>query len=43
MDEVREHKRDLVVAFYYYRKAYDKVYHDRMVIVYDWMGVLSRL
>ena len=39
MDEVREHKRDLAVAFYDYRKAYDKVHHDWMVMVYDWMGV----
>ena len=33
MDEVREHKRDLAVAFYDYRKAYDKVHHDWMVMV----------
>ena len=39
MDEVREHKRDLAVAFYDYRKAYDKVHHDWMMIVYDWMGI----
>ena len=39
MDEVREHKRDLAVAFCDYRKAYGKVHHDWMVMVYDWMGV----
>ena len=28
MDEVREHKTDLAVAFYDYKNAYDKVHHD---------------
>ena len=28
MDEVREHKSDLAVAFYDYEKAYNKVCHD---------------
>ena len=41
--EVRERKRDLAVAFYDYRKAYDKVRHDWMVMVYDWMGVPNPL
>ena len=35
MEKVREHKRDLAVAFYDYRKAYDKVYHGWMMMVYD--------
>ena len=28
MEEVKSHHRNLAVAFYDYRKAYDKVHHD---------------
>ena len=38
MDEVRNHKRNLAVAYYDYQKAYDKVHHDWMTKVYRWMG-----
>ena len=31
VDEVREHKRNLAVAFYDYTKAYDRVHHDWML------------
>ena len=39
MDEAREYKRDLTVAFNDYRKAYDKIHHDWMMMVYEWMGI----
>jgi len=38
LEEVREHKRNLAVAYYDYQKAYDKVHHDWMLKVYNWMG-----
>lgn len=38
-DEVREHRRNLAVAFYDYTKAYDKVHHDWMLRVYRWMRI----
>ena len=38
-DEVREHKRNLAVAFYDYTKAYDRVHHDWMLRVYRWIGI----
>ena len=41
-DEVREHKRNIAVAFYDYQKAYDKVRHDCIVMVYEWMGYPRR-
>ena len=43
VDEVREHKRNLAVAFYDYRKAYDRVHHDWMLMVYKWMGVPEKV
>ena len=43
MDEVRGKKRNLAVAFYDYRKAYDKVRHDWMLRVYQWMGVPEKV
>jgi hypothetical protein len=50
MDEVREKKRNLAVAFSDYRKAYDMIRHDWILRVYRWMrvpekvlNVLSRL
>ena len=43
MGEVREKKRNLVVSFYDYQKAYDMVRHDRMIRVFTWMGYASKL
>ena len=43
MDEVRNQKRHLVVAFYDYQKAYDMVRHDWMIRVYKWMGVPEKV
>ena len=39
MEEVKQHHRNLAVAFYDYKKAYDKVHHDWMIRVYDWIGI----
>ena len=39
MEEVKQHHRNLAVAFYDYKKAYDKVHHDWMIHVYDWIGI----
>ena len=43
MDEVRNNKRNLAVAYYDYQKAYDKVHHDWMTTVYRWMGFPDRV
>ena len=46
MEEVKQHHRNLAVAFYDYKKAYDKVHHDWMIRVYEWIGIprsVSRL
>ena len=39
MEEVKQHHRNLAVAFYNYKKAYDKVHNDWMIRVYDWIGI----
>ena len=39
MDEVKQHHRNLAVAFYDYKKAYDNVHHDWMLRVYQWIGI----
>ena len=39
LEEVKEHRRNLVVSYYDYKKAYDRVYHDWMLMVFRWMGV----
>ena len=39
MEEVKTYHRNLAVAFYDYQKAYDKVHHDWMVRVYEWIGI----
>ena len=39
MEEVKQHHRNLAVAFYDYKKAYDKVHHDWMIRVYDWIRI----
>ena len=39
MEEVGQYHRNLVVAFYDYKKAYGKVHHNWMIQVYDWTGI----
>ena len=39
MKEVEQHHCNLAAAFYDYKKAYDKVHHDWMIRVYDWIGI----
>ena len=39
MEDVKQHHRNLAVAFYDYKKAYDKVHHDWMIRVYEWIGI----
>ena len=39
MDEVRKQQRNLSVAYYDYRKAYDNVHHDWMLCVYNWIRI----
>ena len=39
LEEVKEHRRNLAVSYYDYKKAYDRVYHDWMLMVFEWMGV----
>ena len=39
MEEVKQHHRNLLVGFYDYKKAYDKVHHDWMIRVYEWIGI----
>ena len=39
MDEVKQYHRNLAVTFYDYKKAYDKVYHNWMLRVYQWIGI----
>ena len=39
MEEVKQYHRNLAVAFYDYKKAYDKVHHDWMLRVYQWIGI----
>ena len=39
MDEVKQYHRNLAVAFYDYKTAYDKVHHDWMLRVYRWIGI----
>ena len=38
MEKVKTYHRNLAVAFYDYKKAYDKVHHDWMLRVYKWIG-----
>ena len=38
-EEVKQYHRNLAVAFYDYKKAYDKVHHDWMTRVYEWIGI----
>ena len=39
MEEVKTYHRNLAVALYDYQKAYDKVHHDWMIRVYEWIGI----
>ena len=39
MEEVKQYHRNLAVAFYDYKKAYNKVRHDWMLRVYQWIGI----
>ena len=39
MKEVKTYYQNLAVAFYDYKKAYDKVHHDWMLRVYKWIGM----
>ena len=39
MEEVKQYHRNLVVAIYDYKEAYDKVHHDWMLRVYEWIGI----
>ena len=39
MEEVKTYHRNLAVAYYDYKKAYDKVHHDWMIRVYEWIGI----
>ena len=43
MDEVRNQKRNLAVAFYDYQKEYNMVRHDWMTRVYQRMGVPEKV
>lgn len=37
MEEAKTQHKNLAVAFYDYKKGYDKVHHDWMLRVYSWM------
>ena len=39
MEEVSSYHQFLVVAFYDYKTAYDKVHHNWMLITYKWIGI----
>ena len=43
MEEVKQYHRNLAVPFYDYKKAYDKVHHDWMIRVYEWIGIPKQL
>ena len=43
MDEARGKRRNLAIAFYDYRKAYDMVSNDWMLRVYRWVGVPEKV
>ena len=40
MEEVKEYHRNLAVAFYDHKKAYDKVNHDWILRVHHWIGII---
>ena len=39
MEEVKTYHQHLAVAFYDYKKAYDKVHHDWMLRVNEWIRI----
>ena len=39
MEKMKTYHRNLAVAFYDYKKAYDKVHHDWMLRVYKWIEI----
>ena len=39
MEEVKQYHRNLAVAFYDYKKAYDKAHHDWMLRDYHWICI----
>ena len=39
MEEVQTYRQNLAVAFYAYKKPYDKVHHDKMLIIYKWIEI----
>ena len=39
MDEMRKQHRNLSVAYYDYRKAYDNVHHDWVLCAYNWIEI----
>ena len=43
MGEVRDHIRNLAVAYYDYQKTYDMVHNDRMLRLYGWMGIERKI
>ena len=40
---MKQYHRNLAVAFYDYKKAYDKFHHDWMLRVYDWIGIPQQI
>ena len=38
-EEIKQYHRNLAAAFYDYKNAYDKVHHDWMIRVYEWIGI----
>ena len=39
IEEVKQYHRNLAVAFYDYKKAYDKVHHNWILRVHNWIGI----
>ena len=39
LGELKEHHKNLAVAYHDYQKAYDKIKHDWMIRVYNWIGL----
>ena len=39
IEDVKQYHRNLAVAFYDCKKAYDKVHHDWILSVYHWIGI----
>ena len=39
MEELKQYHRNLAVAFYDYKKAYDKIHHYWMLRMYQWIGI----